>query len=164
MSGADRWLVVQDGDTERFIDRAQIVQITFHTQPAHMHAVRGGEYEALAEEERANPDIPAQLIAEILTTLGGDPVHLTDEAAWQLRAQIAANSLPDSHALHALRDTLGQLFDTFSVAAHLRDRRAADHALREAMRKARPAIAGVIAALDQLQAARDAPTLTADEE
>ena len=75
-------------DTEHFIDRSQIVRIAFRTVPPQIRDSRGGQYDAETEEERANPDIPEQFIAEIYTTDGGDPVYVTGDEARRLYAQL----------------------------------------------------------------------------
>ncbi len=88
MSTPGPWLVAKVAGVEHFIERSQIVEVTFRTDPAMMRDRRGGERAAETDEERANPDRPARFVARIITTRPGYDVEVSGDEARRLYEQI----------------------------------------------------------------------------
>ena len=88
MSTSGAWLAAKVGETEHFIERSQVVEVIFRTDPAMMRDRRGGEREAETDEERANPDRPARFVARIITTRPGYDVEVSGDEARRLYEQI----------------------------------------------------------------------------
>ena len=88
MSTPGPWLVAKVGGVEHFIERSQIVEVTFRTDLAMLRDRRGGERAAETDEERANPDRTERFVARIITTRPGYDFEATGDDASRLYEQL----------------------------------------------------------------------------